>query len=483
MNSSQHSHSHLHRRLLVSTFLLLFTVSQVSALAVRQLTKRVWDESGALGVTKHASSTSQKFVVAHHMVGNTYPYKIADWKADIELASAKGFDGFALNVGRDDWQPSRVTDAYAAAKGTNFKLFLSLDMSSLPCASAADIKALQNWTSTYISNSNQLMYNGKALVSTFAGEGCTYGGNYQSTWSAFKNGLNVHFAPALFIDIANYQSLSWLDGAFSWNNGWPIQLTDSSSTSDIQQAVGNLNKSDQSWLQALGTKSYIAPLSPWFFTHYGPNTYNKNWLYRGDDWLFAQRWEQLFNLRSRFDIIEVISWNDYGESHYIGPIAGAQPMSQLWVNGFDHQGWLDLASYYIQAFKTGNYPSITQDKVYLWARPHPRDATASKDAVPRPQYTKVTDDFAWAVILAKADANITFYTPPPNTNIMDITSYNATIKAGVTKLKIPLRASNTMALRLRRAQATVLDYRADGYIFNSTPVVYNYNAWVGSKVV
>ncbi|CCA70334.1 related to glycoside hydrolase family 71 protein-Laccaria bicolor [Serendipita indica DSM 11827] len=442
MNSSQHSHSHLHRRLLVSTFLLLFTVSQVSALAVRQLTKRVWDESGALGVTKHASSTSQKFVVAH--------------------------DGFALNVGRDDWQPSRVTDAYAAAKGTNFKLFLSLDMSSLPCASAADIKALQNWTH---------------LFRTFAGEGCTYGGNYQSTWSAFKNGLNVHFAPALFIDIANYQSLSWLDGAFSWNNGWPIQLTDSSSTSDIQQAVGNLNKSDQSWLQALGTKSYIAPLSPWFFTHYGPNTYNKNWLYRGDDWLFAQRWEQLFNLRSRFDIIEVISWNDYGESHYIGPIAGAQPMSQLWVNGFDHQGWLDLASYYIQAFKTGNYPSITQDKVYLWARPHPRDATASKDAVPRPQYTKVTDDFAWAVILAKADANITFYTPPPNTNIMDITSYNATIKAGVTKLKIPLRASNTMALRLRRAQTTVLDYRADGYIFNSTPVVYNYNAWVGSKVV
>jgi hypothetical protein len=30
--------------------------------------------------------------------------------------------------------------------------------------------------------------------------------------------------------------------------------------------------------------------------------------------------------------------DDYGESHYIGPIAGAQPMSEGWVNGFDHQG-------------------------------------------------------------------------------------------------------------------------------------------------
>ena len=30
--------------------------------------------------------------------------------------------------------------------------------------------------------------------------------------------------------------------------------------------------------------------------------------------------------------------DDYGESHYIGPIEGAQPMSEAWVNGFDHQG-------------------------------------------------------------------------------------------------------------------------------------------------
>ena len=30
--------------------------------------------------------------------------------------------------------------------------------------------------------------------------------------------------------------------------------------------------------------------------------------------------------------------DDYGESHYIGPIEGAQPMSESWVNGFSHQG-------------------------------------------------------------------------------------------------------------------------------------------------
>jgi glucan endo-1,3-alpha-glucosidase len=42
--------------------------------------------------------------------------------------------------------------------------------------------------------------------------------------------------------------------------------------------------------------------------------------------------------REYVDIVEIITWNDYGESHYIGPIEGAQPNSQAWVNGFDHQG-------------------------------------------------------------------------------------------------------------------------------------------------
>lgn len=39
-------------------------------------------------------------------------------------------DAFALNVGREDWQRARVTDAYGAALQlqTNFKLFLSFDM-------------------------------------------------------------------------------------------------------------------------------------------------------------------------------------------------------------------------------------------------------------------------------------------------------------------------------------------------------------------
>ena len=100
---------------------------------------------------------------------------------------------------------------------------------------------------------------------------------------------------------------------------------------------------DSIYISNLGNRSYMAGVSPWFFTHYGKDTYNKNFIYRGDDWLLAERWEDLVNNRSTIPFAEVITWNDFGESSYVGPIEGVQPMSESWVNGFDHQGALNLS--------------------------------------------------------------------------------------------------------------------------------------------
>ncbi|KAJ3526074.1 hypothetical protein NM688_g8304 [Phlebia brevispora] len=74
--------------------------------------------------------TGTKNVFAHFMVGFTYSYTSDDWMEDVTEAHAAGIDGFALNIGSDDWQPSQVAAAYAAAEssGTGFKLFISYDM-------------------------------------------------------------------------------------------------------------------------------------------------------------------------------------------------------------------------------------------------------------------------------------------------------------------------------------------------------------------
>jgi glucan endo-1,3-alpha-glucosidase len=110
----------------------------------------------------------------------------------------------------------------------------------------------------------------------------------------------------------------------------------------------------------------------------------------------------LISHRSQVDIAQIITWNggvpsclfiwnashalstDYGESSYIGPIEGDQPNSQAWTNHFPHDGWLKMTRYYASAFKSGAYPTITEDNVYIWSRPHSRDAWAA-DPVGRPQ--------------------------------------------------------------------------------------------------
>lgn len=48
----------------------------------------------------------------------------------------------------------------------------------------------------------------------------------------------------------------------------------------------------------------MAAVSPTFFTHYGPESYNKNWLYVSDEHLYAKRWENLISARDEINIVE-----------------------------------------------------------------------------------------------------------------------------------------------------------------------------------
>lgn len=114
----------------------------------------------------------------------------------------------------------------------------------------------------------------------------------------------------------------------------------------------------------------MMPVSPWFFTNL-PG-YNKNWLWRGDD-LWYDRWQEVWYLQPEF--IEIISWNDYGESHYIGPLddkqytafdIGRAPFN--YVLNMPHDGWRQHLPYLIDTYKNG-IASITQESLVIWYRP------------------------------------------------------------------------------------------------------------------
>ena len=187
-----------------------------------------------------------------------------------------------------------------------------------------------------------------------------------------------------------------------------------------------------------------------------------------NDHLYNKRWETIFSNRDQIDIVQIITWNDYGESHYIGPIEGQQPDSQDWVDGFNHTAWLDMTTYYATAFKTGSYPEINQDKIYLWSRPHPRDATASSDSVGKPQSYQLLEDAVYAVVMATSPSTVTLSTGPSSSQ-----TFNVPI--GLSKLSIPISAGGTMYGKIERNGNTIVELDPD-FTFDPNPTTYNYNA-------
>ncbi|KAJ7655695.1 glycoside hydrolase family 71 protein [Mycena polygramma] len=412
------------------------------------------------------------------MVGNTYPYCLDDWTADIEEAAANDIDGFVLNVGKEDWQRDRVAMCFeaAAALSVPFSLFISFDMSSIPASLESDVQVLCGYLTAFGKHPSMFRYRGKVVVSTFSGEAATFGqeGELDEAWSFAKgrmqNLVPIHFIPAFFVDPARYPGMSAIDGVFNWNGGWPLHLTPNHSRSDIELAVLDTDKHHR---LRLSGRTFMAAVSPWFFTHYGADSWNKNWIYRGDDWLLARRWEQLIDVRSEIDIVQVISWNDYGESHYICPtVRGAQPASHAWVDGFPHGAWLRLNSYFARAFKNGTYPSIDQDHIFMWGRPHPRAASA-RETVPRPKNWELTDDVFWVIVLCTAPATVLLYTGDSDPKTVEV-------EAGLTKLSRSLEVGKGMRVVILRRAVTVAECNAEGFCFEGTPAVHNFNAFTAT---
>ncbi|KAF8307707.1 hypothetical protein DL93DRAFT_1994463 [Clavulina sp. PMI_390] len=413
--------------------------------------------------TATAAPTPSKVVVAHHMVGNTYDYTQATWSSDIAMALAGGIDGFALNVGSVDWELSRVTDAYAAASGTSFKLFVSLDMTALPCAGASDANLVRSYLNNFASHPNQLYYKGRQVISTFSGSDCTFGqGSLNAGWNyAVKTGVSAqnYFIPSFFSDVSTFAGNSFQDGDFNWNGGWPMGST------DIDWS------SDQTHLNANSGRLYIAAVTPAFFTHYGPNSYNKNWIYRSDDNLYNARWDMLYQHRSQIDIVEIISWNDYGESHYVGPIGPDQPNSQAWVNGFDHTPWTTMTKYYADAWRTGVYPTITKNKIYLSSRPHPKGASASSDSVGIPNNWQWTDDNIYCVVFSTGSYTLKLS--------IGSSSGSFAITQGVNSVKLAMAIGSASASLVDGSGNTVLSLN-NAFTVVSNPTTYNFNYYIAT---
>ena len=204
------------------------------------------------------ASSNTKYVWAHVIVGNTYPYAYSDWMTDIGLAKAAGIDGFFLNIGSDSWQPARVADAYSAAAASGFKMAMSFDMTVLSCGGTENVALIQSYAK-YFTHSAAAKVNGKSVVTTFAGDSCTFGqGSTNAGWDYVLGGARSgkYFMPVYNVDptlLPNYN----IDAEVNWGSAWPSNGQDIETSRDLW-FMQQLNKASQ---------GYVGTVSPLFFAH------------------------------------------------------------------------------------------------------------------------------------------------------------------------------------------------------------------------
>ncbi|KAL2863498.1 glycosyl hydrolase family 71-domain-containing protein [Aspergillus lucknowensis] len=311
-------------------------------------------------------------VFAHFIVGIAGHMSRAEWERDITEAQKAHIDGFALNIApQDDYTDRVLHTAYEAAeKIGNFSLFISFDYESGgPWPPDRVISTIN----TFKNREAQYLYNGKPLVSTF--EGVESSGD----WLYIKSATGCMFIPdwTSLAPSGLHTVYDTIDGAFSWD-AWPVGAREKNTSSD------------EAWIEALAGKPYMMGVSPWFYTNLPQ--WKKNWLWRGDD-LWHYRWQQVIDLQPA--LVQILSWNDYGETHYIGPIheQGIPDGASRYVEGYPHDAWRTFLPYYIDAYRRRNamnreglsHPSMAtsyapkrpllyEDKIVYWYRLNPSNS-------------------------------------------------------------------------------------------------------------
>ncbi|KAI9154906.1 Glucan endo-1,3-alpha-glucosidase agn1 [Paramyrothecium foliicola] len=292
-------------------------------------------------------------------VSNAVNYTQADWANEIKLAQEAHIDAFALNMAYNQGEAPQLKDAFAAASGTGFQLFFSFDYAGNGPWPKEDVVRLLG---QYGTHGSHYQYQGRPFVSTFEGP------EQAKDWIDIKSRTSCFFVPdwsSLGAKAAMEQADGVADGLFSWAAcPWGNR--------DMDTYV------DASYAQYLNGKPYMMPVSPWFYTNL-PG-FDKNWLWRGDD-LWFDRWQEVLYVQPEW--VEIVSWNDFGESHHIGPIVnkalgaldrGRAPFD--FVSDMPHDAWRKTLPFSIDMY-VRNATTITEEGVTFWYRKQPAAACST----------------------------------------------------------------------------------------------------------
>ncbi|EPS30272.1 putative alpha-1,3-glucanase [Penicillium oxalicum 114-2] len=421
------------------------------------------------------AGTTDRMVFAHFMMGITSNrLNASDYDGDMQQAKAAGIDAFALNIGTDPFTDTQLDLAYESAANNDMKVFISFDFNWWKTSDAGAVGAK---TKQYADHPAQLKVDGKVFVSSFAGDGLDVGALRAAV------GQEIFFAPNFQPAQSNFDDL---DAALNWM-AWPSNGENKAPTVNRHVSVV---QGDQAYIDALKGKPYIAPISPWFSTHFGSEvSYSKNWVFPSD-LLWYNRWRDILAKGPRF--VEIITWNDYGESHYVGPLSSphTDDGASKWVMDMPHTGWLDMAKPFIAAYKAGAtdaQPYVQEEKLVYWYRPTKEgvncDATDNTmEGTPnnstgnffagRPNGYHTMADEVFVVAMLQSPAQVVVNSGGQTT------TFDA--PAGITAYKAPMGTGPQQFAVARNGQNVLSGTSARDIGDTCNCGIYNFNAYVGT---
>ncbi|KAI0092244.1 glycoside hydrolase [Irpex rosettiformis] len=409
-------------------------------------------------------------VFAHWMLAEAYSFTQNDWENDISSARSIGIDGFALNMNANDYEASRLVDAYAAAatfSNPDFKLFISFDMSY-----SWSVSGMVSIVTAHADSPAQYEWNDKVLVSTYSGDTGSYGN--VDFWSGFKSnlanqGVSISLAPAFttYRDpnlasklLSTYPSIDGFMNWWSWPNDILANLTTDTDVA-YQKAISQR------------TGPYIMGVSPWWYKdlsadqNWGLSTQIRSRIICGSKPVHLVVFEYMSLVQVKPDIVEIITWSGCGESHYIADLnPNINIGNATYVDGQDHAPWRKVAQYYNSWYKTGTQPTIT----------NPKSAVCAGGITSAPRNANFPADEVFALTMVTSDAMITL---DISSSHSEFTAHSNQVSMG--SVPFPVEDSQIPYIQIPRNSVKVKD--GYGSIFvEKTCTEYNFNPFVGIVV-
>ncbi|MEP7020374.1 MAG: endo-1,3-alpha-glucanase family glycosylhydrolase [Pseudonocardiales bacterium] len=267
-------------------------------------------------------------------------WQLTDAETEVREAVSAGIDGFTLDLlstgGRHWDRDLRMMDA-AANVDSSFRIMPMPDMYSMQ---SVDSATLASMLATLAAKSSAYkLSDGRLVVSPFKAEARSADW-WTTTFNLLKSkyGISVAFVPT-FVDFgraADYRAISY--GYSVWGGGSPSSV--SASNGDTAHSQG------MKWMQPVRVQDERP----------NQNIYDeaKNLATLRASWDAA--------LNTDADWVQLTTWNDYSEGTSFAPSV--------------QHGWtfLDVSSYYVNRFKSGAYPAVVRDAVYVTHRTQMYDA-------------------------------------------------------------------------------------------------------------